>query len=118
MLSKARSTSAGVGRAFSRMAGRAIAAKGTKETLRHGEKKAQLAVNKAIQTYGIDNPVVKECLQILLCIARAEPGYRGRYVGERLRAVNRLIDQLAGKPKETVEHSGEVTHAIRIERIG
>ena len=93
------------------MAGRAIAAggKGTKETLRHGERKANLAIKEAIKTYGLENPVVQECLRTLLLIARGEEGYRGRYIGERLRAVNRLLDQLAGRPREAppamAEHS-------------
>lgn len=37
-------------------------------------------------------------METLLRIMRAEPGYRGRYIGERLRACNRMLDQLAGTP--------------------
>jgi len=79
------------------------------EVLKKGERKANLAINEAIKTYGLENPVVKECLRILLCVARGEPGYIGRHCGERLRAVNRLLDQLAGRPREAppamTEHS-------------
>lgn len=39
-------------------------------------------------------------MDILLKIARAEPGYRGRYVGERLRSIQRLLDDFRGKPTE------------------
>lgn len=35
-----------------------------------------------------------------------------------LRAIELRAGYAYGKPKDKIEHSGEVTHAIRIERIG
>lgn len=78
-----------------------------------------LAVQRAIKIHGYDNPIVQECLSILVCIARAYDGYRGRYIGERLRAANRLLDTLLGKPREMQPAEGDAKSAIRslIDRI-
>lgn len=80
------------------------------KSLMEGERKAILAVKKAMGTHGEDNPVVMECLGILLRIARGDAGYKGRYIGDRFKAISRLLDQLEGKPRQqvSVEHSGSV----------
>lgn len=54
-------------------------------------------------------------MDILLNIARAAEGYRGRYVGERLRSVQRLLDDFRGKPTERRANdgsTGEVKSAL------
>lgn len=43
---------------------------------------------------------------------------RHRYLGDEYRALVQLLDRTEGKPKERVEHSGDVTHRVVIEESG
>jgi len=44
-----------------------------------------------------------------LHIARGDPGYRGRYIGVRLRAAFDMLDRHLGKATQPIEHSGALT---------
>lgn len=46
---------------------------------------------------------------MLLSIARGEPGFRGRHIGDRLRAIRESLDRKLGRAKQPVEHSGKLT---------
>lgn len=62
----------------------------------------------ACETIGEDDAVVRWCLGVLASIGRGDRGYRGRHVGERLRAVVHILDRRLGKPPQTVRHSGKL----------
>ncbi|MCP3998860.1 MAG: hypothetical protein GY722_27880 [bacterium] len=78
------------------------------------EVKAISAVSKAINLHGESHPIIQECLQVLLSIARLDQGYRGSNGRDRLRAVFRLLDTLSGRPGEAQPPSrdGEAKGAI------
>ena len=98
--------------------GRAIATKGQNpdggpgtpvprgpESFKKGEKKAILGLDAAAKRVGWDHPIVRECVETLIAIARGE--ITGRYCGERLRAVNALLDRLAGTPRQSAPGGAE-----------
>jgi hypothetical protein len=103
-------------------AGRAIAAgrqrrrrtpgsgrkKGYKNPLGFGEVQAIDLARKACEQLGEDDPVVVEFLAMLAAIARGDPGWRGRHIGERLRAIDKFLDRRMGKPVQPVDHSGKI----------
>ncbi len=75
--------------------------------LRTGEARATRLISKAIALHGETHPIVASCLRDLLHIARADPGYRGRYVSTRLRAICHILDMLVGRPREAPGSSGQ-----------
>ena len=85
-----------------------------REPLRKNERTGTELLRRAIRDLGEQDPIVQECQAMLLLIARGEVGYRGRYVGERLRAIRDLLDRIQGRPRERQEHTGEVVHRIEI----
>ena len=64
------------------------------------ERESLDAMSRAIALHGETHPVVAQCMQDLLKIARGVEGYRGRYIGDRYRAICRVLDMLVGKPRE------------------
>ena len=74
--------------------------KGDNQGLYEGESEAIESLSKAIAIHGESHPIIAECTKDLLKIARGAEGYRGRYIGERMRAIVRLLDMLAGRPRE------------------
>ena len=99
--------------------GRAIAARrkgrrpgrpqGCRTALHTGERSAVELIRHAIDKLGEDDPLLQELLQLELRIARGEPGYRGRYIGQRLRAAMDLLDRHIGNPTQPIEHRGKLT---------
>lgn len=72
--------------------------------LKAGEGECFDAYARAVAIHGDTHPVIRECMADLLKIAKgADPGYRGRYIGDRLRAIFRILDMLAGRPREAPE---------------
>ncbi len=69
------------------------------------EMQAIGVVSKAIELHGESHPIIQECLQVLLSVARLDRGYRGSHVRNRLRAVFRLLDTLSGRPLESQPQS-------------
>ena len=82
-----------------------------------GEKQLIATVNKAIKELGEDHPIVLECLNIMIKIARGEPGYVGRYVPARLSAVNGLLDRVIGTPPKTDKPIGESKEPAVVEHV-
>lgn len=68
--------------------------------MHNGEISLIAMLDRAAKVLGWDDPCVKELLEIELRIARNEVGYRGRHIGERLRAAERILDRLGGRPRE------------------
>lgn len=81
--------------------GRAIA-RHTDPEFHRNERGAYKALARAAARVGYDHPIIRECVDSLVKIMRAEPGYSGRYVGARLGAIRELLDRLAGRPRESV----------------
>ena len=75
-----------------------------RKTLHNGERDALSSLCKAIALHGETHPIIEKCMRDLLKIADAEPGYRGRYIGDRFRAIARVLDMLVGKPREAPSH--------------
>ncbi len=88
------------------------AQQGTSST--DSEVQAISAVSKAIELHGESHPIIQECLQVLLSVARLDRGYRGSHGRDRLRAVFRILDTLSGRPGEAQPPSrdGEAKGAI------
>ncbi len=72
----------------------------TKHALFRNEQKAVKSVTEAIALYDESHPLVQDCLQTMIKISKGSPGYRGRYVGTRMRAISRIMDTLTGRPRE------------------
>ena len=85
----------------------------SKRPLKKGEVAAVKSLKQAIDELGEGHPIVRECIERLLAIARGEKA--GRYIGDEYRAIVQLLDRIQGKPKERQEYSGEVTHRVIIE---
>ena len=62
--------------------------------------------------HGEDDPAVQACLELLaeMATARSLP----RHAGDKYRAICQILDRLQGKPKERREHTGELTHTVKI----
>ena len=78
-----------------------------RKILRDGEKKALAALKAASTEFGEEHPIVQECTAMLLCIARGDLGFRGRHIGDRYRAICRLLDQIRGRPREQEPQRGD-----------
>ena len=76
------------------------------------ELRAMGAVSKALEQHGESHPIIQECLQILVSVARMDPGYRGSHMRDRLRAVFRLLDTLSGRPREAQDNREHDTGAL------
>jgi len=60
------------------------------------------------ENLGEDDPVTREILGMLAAVARGDPGWRGRYIGDRLRAIIELGNRRLGKPVQPLDHSGKI----------
>lgn len=76
----------------------------------HGERKGYDLARRAIEQLGEDDPLVQELLAMLLAVARGETGYKGRYIGDRLRAIRELLDRRLGRAHQavSVDQKGEL----------
>ena len=87
-----------------------------RKTLSDGER-ALIAAIRAAENRGVSDDLIAEHLALLVHVARGDRGYCGRYIGIRLKAARELLDRLQGKPRQVQEHTGEVLHRVRIERV-
>lgn len=76
--------------------------------LKVGEVAAIEIANELCAKLGEDDPVTREILGMLAAIARGDVGWRGRYIGNRLRAVIELGNRRLGKPVQPLDHSGKI----------
>ena len=84
-----------------------------------GERRALELLVTATDQYGDDDPIVRECTMMLICISRGDTGYTGRHIGSRLRAIHRLLDQRLGKPGDAPPRGSASTQPAKFifERI-
>lgn len=88
--------------------------RGGSNVLHPGEVKLVELVDVAIKRFGVDDPVIRQCLETQLKIARGDYlGRRGRHIGESLRAVNQILDRLVGRPRERSPEGGDFSDVDR-----
>ena len=83
--------------------------KGTRNTLVWGEVSAVELARKLCAELGEDSEATQLLYAALCAVARGDPGWRGRYVGDKLRALIHLLDRRKGKPVQPLEHKGTLT---------
>lgn len=70
--------------------------------LADNERKLIVALRDACEKFGENNPIVQEMLALEVYVARGAPRYRGRHIGDRLRAARDILDRMTGKPPQTI----------------
>jgi hypothetical protein len=80
--------------------------------LRKGERATYERLRAAIALRGENDPLMRECLDILARMAAGE--LRTRYVGDQYRAIREILDRAIGTPVARMEHGGVIEHRVSI----